>query len=148
LKLNGAFADIMEISFYNTVLGSMSHDGKRFTYVNQLASSHEDPCKREEWFTCACCPPNVLRLLGMIGGYIWTHRIDPTCKTVDIEVHLYISSTLTFEVEGESVQLTQESNWPWDGEIKFHLKTTLRNVRIRLRIPGWAENFGVRSSDQ
>lgn len=47
----------MELCFYNAVLTGMSEDGKRFTYVNQLASSDTDLSKRAEWFTCACCPP-------------------------------------------------------------------------------------------
>ena len=52
IDLDGRYADIMELSLYNTVLTSMSYDGKRFTYVNQLASSDTDLSQREEWFTC------------------------------------------------------------------------------------------------
>lgn len=131
----------MELCLYNTVLTSMSFDGKRFTYVNQLASSDEDLSQREEWFTCACCPPNVLRLLGQIGGYIWTHQSNPQTKSAKVAVHLYIPSTLEFDVGGESVRLEQESNWPWSGNIKFSLKTALQNVGIKLRIPGWCKQF-------
>ena len=102
----------MELCLYNTVLTSMSHDGKRFTYVNQPASSDDDLSQREEWFTCACCPPNVLRLLGQIGGYIWNHQERPEGHSADIAVNLYISSTLSFKVPCGSVELTQESEWP------------------------------------
>ncbi|MGN1422317.1 MAG: glycoside hydrolase family 127 protein, partial [Oscillospiraceae bacterium] len=35
-ELNGEYADIMELSFYNTVLAGMQLDGKRFFYVNPL----------------------------------------------------------------------------------------------------------------
>ena len=137
----------MELCLYNAVLTSMSHDGRRFTYVNQLASSDQDPSHREEWFTCACCPPNVLRLLGQIGGYIWTHREDADSKSTTIIIHLYIPSTLEFDVGGESVQLKQVSKWPWDGKIDFALKTTLQNVTVQLRIPGWAKGYRVTGVD-
>lgn len=137
----------MELCLYNTVLTSMSHDGKRFTYVNQLASSDSDPSQREEWFTCACCPPNVLRLLGQIGGYIWTHRIDTESRSATIMVHLYVPSTLEFDVAGDSVQLQQESNWPWDGKIDFTLKTSVKSVNIKLRIPGWVSDFSITGCD-
>ena len=138
---------MIELCLYNTVLTSMSYDGKRFTYVNQLASSDHDPSHREEWFTCACCPPNVLRLLGQIGGYIWTHHDDADTESTTIVVHLYIPSTLEFGVAGEAVQLKQQSSWPWDGKIDFALKTALRNVTIQLRIPGWAKDFGLTGND-
>ena len=70
LDLDGKYADIMELCFYNSVSTGMSSDGRQFTYVNQLASSDTDLSQRAKWFTCACCPPNVTRLLGYIGGYL------------------------------------------------------------------------------
>ncbi|KAK5175645.1 uncharacterized protein LTR77_000784 [Saxophila tyrrhenica] len=143
IKLDGRFADTMELCLYNAVLTSMSDDGRRFTYVNQLASSDQDPSKREEWFTCACCPPNVLRLLAQIGGYLWTHKIDEAEASAEVAVHLYTSATLKFAVGDTEVQLEQQSNWPWNGDIKFNLKTTLSKLRLRLRIPGWAKSFQI-----
>lgn len=138
--LDGRFADVMELCLYNAVLTSMSHDGKRFTYVNQLASSDEDLSKREEWFTCACCPPNVLRLLGQIGGYIY--QTDMAGEQASISVHLYVSSTARFDIRGAHVELTQESEWPWQSDIRFTLKTS-EKVAMKLRIPGWAKSYKV-----
>jgi DUF1680 family protein len=133
--LNGEYADIMELSLYNAVLTAMSYDGTSFTYINQLASSDQDLSKREEWFTCACCPPNVLRLLGQIGGYVWSYKLRD--QAVEIAVHLYISSTLELNQDGVQLLLTQESAYPWKGEIKFDLQTS-QNVTLRLRLPKWA----------
>lgn len=42
LDLNGKYADIMELCFYNAVMTGMSASGKQFTYVNQLASTDTD----------------------------------------------------------------------------------------------------------
>ncbi|KAK3684591.1 hypothetical protein LTR37_020122 [Vermiconidia calcicola] len=140
LKLDGHFADVMELCFYNAVLTSMSHDGKRFTYSNQLASSDEELSQREEWFTCACCPPNVSRILGQIGGYVWSHHDKPDESSSEITVHLYVPSTLSFQVGSDTVELIQESEWPWgNGDIKFTLKTAL--PKVALRIPGWADSY-------
>jgi DUF1680 family protein len=91
----------MELSFYNAVLTGMSTrsiSGKQFTYVNQLASTDTDLSKRAERFTCACCPPNVARTLGYIGGYLWSHRADEKSRSVQINVHLYSSATLKVPV--------------------------------------------------
>ena len=137
----------MELCLYNTVLTSMSYDGKRFTYVNQLASSDQDLSKREEWFTCACCPPNVLRLLGQIGGYIWTYLSNADSRSAEIIVHLYVPSTVEFIVAGQTVRFTQDSDWPWSGEVRLSLQTGLRNVTIKLRIPGWARGIHLSNSD-
>lgn len=120
----------------------MSHDGKQFTYVNQLASSDEDLSRREEWFTCACCPPNVLRLLGQIGGYVWSCKPTSSNKAAEIDVHLYIPSSLKFETGDGVVELTQEGDWPWKEDISFSLKSA-SPVQIRLRIPGWASSYKV-----
>lgn len=132
----------MELCLYNAVLTAMSYDGTKFTYVNQLASSHQVPSKREEWFDCACCPPNVLRLLGQIGGYVWTH-IAHADGSAQINVHLFVSSTLNFEAGEESVTLEQQSDWPWSGNIKFRMKSSSKRVSMKVRIPGWAETWSV-----
>lgn len=131
----------MELALYNTVLTSMSLDGKSFTYLNQLASSPEDPSKREEWFECACCPPNVTRTLGMLGGYFWTWE---KAEGVDIRVHLFTAAKLEIGVGGSVVTLEQRTNWPWDGKVEFVLiNPTELKVNIRLRIPRWADIWEV-----
>lgn len=122
----------------------MSADGMRFTYVNQLASSDDDPSRREEWFTCACCPPNVLRFFGQLGGYIWHHKVEPNSQLVTIIVDLYVPATLQFQACGTLVTVAQESDWPWDGNITFSVSTPLRTVALKLRIPAWAPSFQVR----
>ncbi|KAL9114092.1 MAG: hypothetical protein Q9227_001864 [Pyrenula ochraceoflavens] len=142
--LKGHWADIMELCLYNVILGAMSSDGTKFTYHNQLASSDgQDLCTREQWFKCACCPPNVLRLLAQIGGYIWTFQQDDKRNAAQINVHLFINSSLDFHVGQTPVKLQQETNWPWEGEVKFTLETSLKDVIVRLRIPGWAKTWKI-----
>lgn len=140
LELNGKYADIMELALYNTVLGGMSQNGKEFLYENHLASCPVRPSKREEWFDCACCPPNLTRTLGMLGGYMWSSHIES--NDVTISVHLYNSAVLTLDVGGQKVTLKQETNWPWGGTITFTLDAPPSvNVTINLRIPGWVKPF-------
>lgn len=120
----------------------MSLNCKQFTYVNQLASSDTDASKREEWFTTACCPPNVLRLFGQLGGYIWSHKQVDT-QAAEVAVHLYVSNTLSLDVGSEKVQIKQESEWPWKDSIKFNVQTISSKVTMKLRIPAWASSFEV-----
>ncbi|TVY92714.1 Non-reducing end beta-L-arabinofuranosidase [Lachnellula willkommii] len=144
LDLNGKYADVMELCFYNAVMTGMASNGKQFTYVNQLASSDSDLSRRAEWFTCACCPPNVTRLLGYIGGYLWSFRTDENEKSVAVDIHMYSSATLSIPVGDSLVEIEQSSNWPWEGKIEF----TIRNptdvaTSIKLRIPGWAATWQI-----
>ncbi|KAM0154522.1 hypothetical protein ACHAPG_006473 [Botrytis cinerea] len=144
LDLDGKYADIMELCFYNAVSTGMSEDGSKFTYVNQLASSDTDLSRRAEWFTCACCPPNVARLLGYIGGYLWTSSSDEKNNTVEVNVHTYASAVLSIPVGEYTVQLEQKTDWPWDGNIQFELKSPEAiSTTVRLRIPGWAEEWTI-----
>lgn len=147
IDLDGSFADIMELCFYNNVSTAMSANGKRFTYVNQLASSNTDLSKRSEWFTCACCPPNISRLLGYIGGYLWSHKIDETRNSADINIHLYSAATIKLPMGDTEMELEQRSNWPWDGHIEFCLRKDADvAVTIKLRIPRWSSDWKVKSS--
>lgn len=153
--LDGRFGDIMELCLYNAMLTSMSHDGTKFTYVNQLASSDADASKREEWFTCACCPPNVLRLFGQIGGYMYSDKHTGK-ESTQVNVHLYVPSVHEVKVGGQGqgpgpgqekkAVLTQKSNWPWDGRVDIEVQgaTATAQVSIALRIPAWAKSWKVR----
>jgi uncharacterized protein len=147
LDLDGKIADIMELCFYNAVMTAMSADGKRFTYVNQLASTDTDLSQRAKWFTCACCPPNVTRLLGYVGGYLWTSKVEDA--SLSVNVHMYSSATLSVDVGGTTVNIEQASNWPWEGKVEFTVKNP-SNVpaTINLRIPGWSTEWKVRFREQ
>ena len=142
-ELDRRFSDIMELCLYNAMLTAMSHDGTKFTYVNQLASSDQDPSMREEWFTCACCPPNMLRLLGQIGGYIYTKAEAQDTASAQVNVHLYIPSEHEIQIGGEKVLLIQKSDWPWSGRVDFEVQTKSSHVGIALRIPAWAKYWKV-----
>ncbi|KAA8568340.1 hypothetical protein EYC84_007376 [Monilinia fructicola] len=142
LDLDGKYADIMELCFYNAISTGMSLNGRQFTYVNQLASSDTDLSQRAKWFTCACCPPNVTRLLGYIGGYMWTSSKDERNNAAEINVHMYTSAILKIQLGEHTVELEQKADWPWDGNIQFDLKNPHEiSTTIRIRIPGWASNW-------
>ena len=166
LDLDARYADVLELCLYNNVMTGASLDGTAFTYVNQLASSDVQPSRREDWFEVSCCPPNLMRLFGSLGGYLWDYGVstggggggggssgiageeefeeeeeEEGSVNAFVNVHLYTTAVVTFEVgdEGKTVALEQKSDWPWDGNVVFDL-TAPSSVKttIRLRIPGWA----------
>jgi len=61
------FAQIMERALYNGAMAGIGQNGDRFFYDNPLES--HGGVQREGWFSCACCPPNIARLIASVGSY-------------------------------------------------------------------------------
>lgn len=148
LEPRAEYADIMEKALYNGVLSGMSQDGERFFYVNplamdpQTAKNRQDhnhvKTKRQKWFGCACCPPNIVRLLSSIHRYLYSYNQE------EIYVNLYTESEVNFDIQGKKVALQQTTEYPWQGTISFQL--SLKEVvdfTLALRIPGWSQDFSV-----
>ncbi len=130
------YADLMERALYNGVLAGVSRDGRRFFYVNPLAS--EGNHHRSEWFGCACCPPNVARTLASIGGYAYAASADA------LWVNLYVQGSVQAQVGGGDVKLRVATDYPWDGRVELRPDVE-RPTRfaLRLRIPGWCASATV-----
>ncbi|KAK9468077.1 hypothetical protein V1512DRAFT_127438 [Lipomyces arxii] len=136
IRPEASLADIAELSMFNALLTGMSENGDAFTYINQLGSSDKDPSKRYKWFECSCCPPNITRNLGFLGGYLWHWDTTAAGKT-DIWVHQFSSATLEFQASDSTMhKLVERTSWPWTGEISFDARLT--DADIYVRIPVWA----------
>jgi len=152
MEQDGKYADVMERALYNGVLSGISLDGKRYFYVNPLEVWPEEADRRIDlqhvkservpWYGCACCPPNIARLLASIGEYIYT------CNDHEIFVNLFIGSEAEFKMNGSTIRLKQEGGYPWDGSIAFTIdETQASEFTLALRIPGWCKNAGIRINE-
>ncbi|MDQ0322580.1 DUF1680 family protein [Pararhizobium capsulatum DSM 1112] len=129
---NRRYADIMEQALYNGAMAGLSLDGKTFFYENPLESGGKH--HRWVWHHCPCCPPNIARLLASIGSYMYAVADN------EIAVHLYGESQARFEIGGAKIELSQKTNYPWEGAIHFGVKADKpARFAITLRVPGWAE---------
>lgn len=144
----GCYADIMERALYNNVLAGMSLDGRSFFYVNPLEVWPEASDKsvnkkhvkavRQKWFGCACCPPNVARLLGSLGQYIYTVNTD------SLYVHLFIGGEAKVDIAGTKIKIRQTTNYPWDGKILLEVMPEEETeFDVSLRIPGWSDSYNI-----
>lgn len=136
------YADVMEQALCNTVLAGMSLDGTRFFYVNPLevnpAACRRDvrlehvKSVRQKWFGCACCPPNIARLVGSVAAYAFTENEDT------LWTHLYIGSELIKKIGDNCLHLTLESGLPWEGRAKMTIHSDAPVVcTLAFRLPGW-----------
>lgn len=143
LEPRSEYADVMERALYNTVIAGMARDGRHFFYVNPLEvwpeASHRNPDRqhvkpvRPGWFSCACCPPNVARLLASLGEYVYTTASDI------LYTHLYIGGAADVELDGKQVRIVQESALPWAGNVSLRIESgEPASFTLALRIPAWA----------
>jgi DUF1680 family protein len=139
---DGKYIDVMERGMYNNAIDGVSASGNRFFYVNRLASAGDGRDLRWERASLECCPPNLVRFLASMPGFIYAQ--DPTGA---IYVNLYVSSDVSFRVGGQDVALSVQSEMPWGGKSMI-VVSTREEVQgaIKLRIPGWARNQPVPSA--
>jgi len=123
------YFDEVERSLYNGVLSGMSFDGSLFHYVNPLESRGDHA--RKPWFECACCPPNIARLILSIGRYIATESND------QITINLPIGCEIDSAAGGRTLSVTGE--FPWSGEVVVRSD---RPQSVRYRRPGFANSSG------
>jgi DUF1680 family protein len=132
------YADAAERMLLNGFLAGVSLAGTEYFYVNPLhqrAGAHPDENRspahgRRGWFDCACCPPNVMRTLASLDGYLATSDED------GIQIQLYAPS----RIEANGARLEVETDYPWDGRVRVRiLETRPEEWTLSLRVPAWAE---------
>lgn len=145
IEPNAIIGDTVERALYNTVLSGMALDGKSFFYVNPLEvlpeASHKDSRRRhvktvrQKWFGCACCPPNLARLISSLGEYAFSENENT------FYIHQYIGST----VDSVNAEFELISSYCEDGKVRIGIKPKKR-FTLALRIPLWCD--GITSSEK
>ncbi len=137
------YIDVLERTLYNAVLPGISFEGNTFFYPNVLEFDGKEPFNqgatgRKPWFDCSCCPSNLSRFIPAVPNYIYAQKRE------EIYVNLFMANTTRFVVGQKSFQIAQETRYPWEGNIKFKIKTEKPlKFNLKIRIPGWAVNQPV-----
>ncbi|MFE2076147.1 glycoside hydrolase family 127 protein [Streptomyces misionensis] len=137
------YSDLIERTLYNGFLTGVSLDGERWLYVNplQVRDGHTDTggdqsARRTRWFRCACCPPNVMRLLASLEHYLASEDAG------GLQIHQYVAGRYT--APGLTVRC--ETDYPWQGVIGLTVEEAPgdRPRVLSLRVPQWCGEFRVR----
>lgn len=137
------YADLVERLLYNGTLSGVSLDGSKFFYVNPLASRGNH--HRQPWYGCACCPTNVVRFVASLGQYPYATIGDGD----GICVLQYVGGEANIQLESGDVRVTQETNYPWDGDVKIAVAPQrAAEFTMRIRIPAWCENATLSVNDE
>ena len=139
----GKYMDVLERALYNSVLSGVSLSGDHFFYPNPLEydgkeKNNHGHAGRAPWFGCACCPPNILRLIASLGGYAAAVRDDR------LYLNLYAQSELECEIVGTAIRLEQETTYPWNGDVRLTVRPGApARFKLCLRLPGWVRGAPV-----
>ena len=141
---NGRYADVMERALYNGIISGMQLDGKRFFYVNPLEVNpgvsgeifgykHVIP-ERPGWYACACCPPNLVRMVTSLGKYAWDE--DETA----VYSHLFLGQ----EAALGKADIRVESAYPWEGSMTYHVSAKIDELfTLAIHIPAYVKDLRV-----
>lgn len=151
------YTDCMERILYNSIISGYSLDGERYLYNNPLSfktgsyiisndlDGDIEKMKggRWHWHKCPCCPPNVHRLLASLKKYIYTVNDE------GIQINIYGECTISTVINNEKVEITQKTNYPWDGNIELNIYTQKPvDFKLSLRIPEWCEDAKIYMNDE
>ncbi|MFF7930644.1 beta-L-arabinofuranosidase domain-containing protein [Streptomyces sp. NPDC007940] len=141
------YSDLIERTLYNGFLSGVSLDGERWLYVNplQVRDGHTDPggdqsARRTRWFRCACCPPNVMRLMASLQHYL------ASADAGGLQIHQYVSGRYAGDLAGTPVAVTVGTDYPWQGAIALTVEESPadRSWTLSLRVPQWCRDFRIR----
>jgi len=141
----GRFADAMETLLYNAIAGAVSAEGDRYFYSNplQLRTGHDGsdedaPSGRLAWYACACCPPNVARLLSSVRSYLLTRTED------GVQIHHPATARVDVTVAGLPISLDLSTDYPYDGALLVTVETAGDMPwELALRVPSWCGRVTV-----
>jgi hypothetical protein len=139
------YIDVMERSLYNNVIAGVGLDGKTFFYPNPLECDAKfkfnsgGSLDRQPWFDCSCCPTNLCRFLPSVAGYVYAQKQN------SVFVNLFVASGTKINLnEKTSVEINQQTSYPWDGAVKIAVNPSKKSTfDVCLRIPGWVRNQPV-----
>ena len=142
-ELDSQYADVMERALYNGTISGFALDGKSFFYGNPLAVqpgfdgnarfiAKDYHYRRSEWFGCACCPPNIARMIAQFPSFLYSTGAN------ELAVHLYAKSAAQLTVAGQTINVAQTTEYPWDETIVLTVQPERAATwTLAVRIPGW-----------
>ncbi|WP_433199856.1 glycoside hydrolase family 127 protein [Dactylosporangium sp. CS-047395] len=135
------YADELERLLYNGIASGIGLDGRSFFYSNplQLRTGHDGsdedaPGERLPWYKCACCPPNLARLMASL------HTYAATGTSSGLQLHLYGRGS--FASAGRAVDVA--TGYPWDETVTITVTASDDDPwTLTLRVPAWCADARV-----
>ncbi len=144
LGVDAIYGDVIEKVLYNGFLSSTSLDGKSFFYENTLEVCRKEidkevgvpvdrrtvlpPYRRQEVFSCSCCPPNINRFVASIERVIYTQT----------EEGIYVNQFIGSKTKDDTICV--ETNYPIENSVNIY-SGNYPYKKLFVRIPSWCEEY-------
>jgi DUF1680 family protein len=144
MKLSGAlleqtgqarYADAMEQTLYNHLLGAQSLDGSDFSYYQGTRGRKVHATHPGQY---SCCRYRGMNMLAHLPRFVYAQSDE------GLWVNLYCSSEAEANVDGVRVAVAQQTDYPRSGRVTLSVRPE-RDVgfELRLRIPDWCPRIAV-----
>jgi DUF1680 family protein len=146
LRLTGnpVWADQLEISLYNALMGAMCADGSWWAYYSQLSGERMPSPMQMPVCQSSCCVANGPRGLLITPGWsIMQGENGPV-------INLYSQGNWSQKLKnGTDLKISQETDYPAGGSVLIKLDISHSSrFTLKLRIPAWSMNTQLRINDE
>jgi len=151
---DAVYAERIEQIAYNAWPATFTPDMCAHQYVQQV-NQVEVSRKKRGWYDAyseanlfglapnfGCCAANMHQGWPKLLGALVMQHAD------GIALPVYAPCSAAVDVRGTTVQISEETNYPFDGEIHIRIEEIENepnslDFTLRLRLPGWAETFSL-----
>lgn len=140
MRLQGdmRYGDIMERAIYNALFAAQAPDARRICYFTPFTGKRQ--FQNHDTF---CCNGNFRRAVAELPKKVYYRTLDG-----GIALNLFTNSDKTFDVNGKTVEIKQETSYPNSGEIKLSFTCSEPvEFAFQFRTPRWAENIKCAMND-
>ena len=139
-----AYAETIEREVFNALAASIDATGTRFFYSNPLQlrpdrfSEENAPRERADWYVCACCPPNIGRVVAQLAAYVATVT-EPTTTPPALWLHQLASADIRLPAGLGGGLVRVRTAYPHAGVVTIDVEPGEANdAELAVRIPSWS----------
>ena len=137
------YVDQIERTMYNALMASMKADGSQIVKYTPLEGYRQEG-EHQCHIPINCCNANGPRAFAMIPRVMY--RLPSKGR---VDVNLFIPSQATIEMGGQSIALSQETEYPLNGNVQITVNPQREaSFTIGLRIPAWSQKTAVEVNGQ
>lgn len=118
----------MEASIYNIGIANQQYDD----HINYFA--HLDKEKLDYQSLVHCCCGVGTKMYGTLPEYIYSINPD------ELYVDMFAASELAWQRQGGVVNVTMETEMPYDGSVKLTFDCAPQEFALKIRIPRWVSS--------
>lgn len=137
LRLDGnlQYGDVMERIIYNTLFAANSPDGRWIRYFTPFTGE-----RVYDYRDTFCCCGNYRRAVAEIPEKVFYRTPEG-----GICVNLFTDAQKEFDVNGSTVELRQDTDYPNSGFVRMIVSNTKPvSFELKIRTPRWAEKMRIR----